>query len=44
MEKDHFIVRLKSITLKNIKSLQNKIICCILYVPGVIKTKNKFKL
>ena len=32
------------ITLKNIKSLQNKIICCILYVPGVIKTKNKFKL
>lgn len=29
--------------LKNIKSLENKILYCILYFPGIIKTKNKFK-
>ena len=34
----------RKMTLKNIKSLPNKILYCILYIPGVIKTKNKFKL
>lgn len=30
-------------SLKNIKSIKNKVLYCILYVPGVIKTKIKFR-
>lgn len=30
--------------LKYIKSMQNKILCIILYIPGMIKTKRKFQM